>query len=126
MALGRGFRCGFLGPLHAEITVRRLKQEFGLDLVLTSPQVIFKIITKNEEQVLVFSPSMWPNISLIKEIQEPWVEVEIISPNSYLNSVFKILRNFDSLVEHTKFITTQKSLVFVHTSLRETFFIKNQ
>jgi len=119
MALGRGFRCGFLGSLHAEITVRRLKQEFGLDLVLTSPQVIFKIITKNEKQVLVSSPSLWPNISLIKEIQEPWVEVEIISPNSYLNSIFKILRNFDSSIEHTKFITPQKSLVFIHTSLRD-------
>jgi GTP-binding protein LepA len=119
MALGRGFRCGFLGSLHAEITVRRLKQEFGLDLVLTSPQVIFKIITKDEKEVLVSSPSLWPNISLIKEIQEPWVEVEIISPNSYLNSIFKILRNFDSSIEKTKFITAQKSLVFIHTSLRD-------
>ena len=119
MALGRGFRCGFLGSLHAEITARRLKQEFGLDLVLTSPQVAFKILTKNGKQVLVSSPSLWPNISLIKEIQEPWVEVEIISPNSYLNSIFKILRNFDSSIEHTKFITAQKSLVFIHTSLRD-------
>jgi len=119
MALGRGFRCGFLGSLHAEITARRLKQEFGLDLVLTSPQVAFKILTKNGKQVLVSSPSLWPNISLIKEIQEPWVEVEIISPNSYLNSIFKILRNFDSSIERTKFITAQKSLVFIHTSLRD-------
>jgi len=119
MALGRGFRCGFLGSLHAEITARRLKQEFGLDLVLTSPQVVFKILTKDEKQVIVSSPSSWPNISLIKEIQEPWVEVEIISPNSYLNAIFKILRNFDSSVEHTKFITNQKSLVFIHTSLRD-------
>ena len=119
MALGRGFRCGFLGSLHAEITARRLKQEFGLDLVLTSPQVVFKILTKNDKEIIVSSPSSWPNISLIKEIQEPWVEVEIISPNSYLNSIFKILRNFDSSVERTKFITTQKSLVFIHTSLRE-------
>ena len=119
MALGRGFRCGFLGSLHAEITARRLKQEFGLDLVLTSPQVVFKILTKNEKEFIVSSPSSWPNTSLIKEIQEPWVEVEIISPNSYLNSIFKILRNFDSSVERTKFITAQKSLVFIHTSLRE-------
>ena len=119
MALGRGFRCGFLGSLHAEITARRLKQEFGLDLVLTSPQVIFKILTKNDKQILVSSPASWPNVSLIKEIQEPWVEVEIISPNSYLNSIFKILRNFDSSVEDTKFITSQKSLIFIRTSLRE-------
>jgi GTP-binding protein LepA len=119
MALGRGFRCGFLGSLHAEITARRLKQEFGLDLVLTSPQVIFKILTKDDKEILVSSPASWPNVSLIKEIQEPWVEVEIISPNSYLNSIFKVLRNFDSSVEDTKFITSQKSLIFIRTSLRE-------
>ncbi len=119
MTLGRGFRCGFLGSLHAEITARRLKQEFGLDLILTSPQVVFKILTKNNKEIIVSSPSSWPNISLIKEIQEPWVEVEIISPNSYLNSIFKILRNFDSSVENTKFITSQKSLIFIRTSLRE-------
>ncbi len=119
MDLGRGFRCGFLGSLHAEITARRLKQEFDLDLILTSPQVVFKILTKNGEEIFVSSPALWPDSSQIQEIQEPWVELEIITPNSHFNSVFKILENFNASVEKTESFTSHKSLLSAQTSLRE-------
>jgi len=119
MDLGRGFRCGFLGSLHAEITARRLKQEFGLDLILTSPQVIFKILTKKGEEIFASSPALWPGPSQIQEIQEPWIELEVITPNSYFNSVFKILENFSASIEKTESFTSQKSILSAQTSLRE-------
>ena len=119
MDLGRGFRCGFLGSLHAEITARRLKQEFDLDLILTSPQVIFKILTKSGKEIFVSSPVLWPDSSQIQEIQEPWVELEIITPNSHFNSVFKILENFNASIQKTESFTSQKSLLSAQTSLRE-------
>jgi len=118
MALGRGFRCGFLGSLHAEITVRRLKNEFNLDLIVTTPQVIFKVQTQRGE-VLVSSPSMWPQVLQIKKIQEPWVKLEIITPNSYFNQVFKILKNFRAELKETKSFTSQKSLLQGEAPLRE-------
>ena len=119
MDLGRGFRCGFLGSLHAEITARRLKQEFDLDLILTSPQVVFKILTKKGEEIFVSSPALWPDSSQIQEIREPWVELEIITPNSHFNSVFKILENFNASIEKTESFSSQKSLLSAQTSLRE-------
>jgi len=119
MALGRGFRIGFLGSLHAEITVRRMKSEFGLDLVLTSPQVVFKVVTKDGKEHLISSPSLWPDPSKIAETLEPWVELEIITPNTYFNQVFKILKNFKAELQETKAFGFQKSLLFAFAPLRE-------
>jgi len=119
MALGRGFRCGFLGSLHAEITLRRLKTEFNLDLIVSTPQVIFKVLTKDAKELLIFSPSMWPQPSQIEKTLEPWVELEIITPNSYLNQVLKLLKNFGIQLRETKFLTAQKSILLAQAPLRQ-------
>ncbi len=119
MALGRGFRCGFLGSLHAEITARRIKEEYDLDLIITSPQVIFKVIDKHGETEYISSPADWPAEQEIKEVQEPWVELEIISPNAYFNPLFKILKNFRALITKTSSLTKDKSLINAETALRE-------
>ena len=119
MALGRGFRCGFLGALHAEITVGRLKNEFGLDLVATSPQVIFKAILKNGKSIEVSSPALWPDVSLIQETQEPWVELEIITPHQYFGSLFRIFPLFEISLENTHSLTKDKSLLQAKAPLRE-------
>ncbi len=118
MALGRGLRIGFLGSLHAEITVRRLKGEFGLDLILTSPQVIFKVLTNDNKELFVSSPSLWPDPSQIKEMQEPWAELELITPDPYSNQVFKILKNFKAELKETKLFGFQKSLIRAQIPLR--------
>ena len=119
MALGRGFRCGFLGALHAEITVGRLKSEFGLNLIATSPQVIFKAILKNGKIAEVSSPAFWPDISLIQETQEPWVELEIITPNKYFSGLFKMFSFFEIILENTQTLTKEKSLLQAKAPLRE-------
>jgi len=119
MVLGRGFRIGFLGSLHAEITIRRLKEEFDLELIATSPQVVFNILTRDESEIKVSSAALWPDPSNIKEIREPWAELEIISPQQYLEQVFKILRNFKSRNVETNFLTSQKFIVKAKAPLRK-------
>jgi len=119
MVLGRGFRIGFLGSLHAEITIRRLKEEFGLEIIATSPQVIFKAILKNGEERLVFSPSLWPDQTLLQEAQEPWADLEIIVPNDYIGKLFPVLQNFNVFLQETKFLTPQKSVLRACAPLRE-------
>ncbi len=119
MALGRGFRCGFLGSLHAEITVGRLKNEFGLDLIATSPQVIFKAFLKNGTVIDVSSPAFFPDPSLIQEIQEPIVKVEIVTPNEYFGQLFRLFPQFEIVLENTQSLTNEKSLLVAKAPLRE-------
>ncbi|MDD5433257.1 MAG: translation elongation factor 4 [Candidatus Pacebacteria bacterium] len=119
MALGRGFRCGFLGSLHAEITVGRLKSEFGLNLIATSPQVVFLALLKNGQTIEVSSPALWPDASYIQETQEPWVRVEIITPNRYFGSLFKLFPKFNITLETTQTLTREKSLLIAEAPLRE-------
>ena len=71
--LGRGFLCGFLGTLHAEIVSERLKREFGLDLIISTPQVAYKVIDRQKREKLIYTAQDFPDYSLIEEIQEPWV-----------------------------------------------------
>ena len=119
MALGRGFRVGFLGSLHAEITIRRLKADFGLDLVATSPQVVFEVKLKNGETMSVSSPSFWPEPSLIDEAKEPFIEIEIVAPNEYYSAVYKTLQMFEAVLSETKTLTAQKSIFWARAPLRE-------
>jgi len=119
MALGRGFRCGFLGSLHAEITIGRLKNEFGLDLIATSPQVIFKAFLKNGKEIEVSSPSFFPDPSITQEIQEPMVRVEIVTPNQYFGQLFKFFPQFEIVLENTQSLTNEKSLLVAKAPLRE-------
>jgi GTP-binding protein LepA len=89
--IGFGFRCGFLGLLHMDIVQERLSREFDLDLVLTTPSVEYKIITTNGELVTIHTPSELPDPSLIKEIQEPWIKIEIITPEEYIGKIIEII-----------------------------------
>ncbi|GAH85488.1 unnamed protein product, partial [marine sediment metagenome] len=79
-SLGRGYQCGFLGSLHVEIVLERLRREFGLNLVVSIPSVVFKIINQKNQEIFIYSPSDWLPTSEIKEILEPWVKLEIITP----------------------------------------------
>lgn len=118
-ALGRGFRGGFLGSLHAEITARRLEKVFGLNLITTSPQVVFKILKTDGSEIIVSSPSLWPNPSLIKEVQEPWTRLEIICPEKYLAQTFKVIQGFKAEILETKILAAGKFLYVAQAPLRE-------
>lgn len=89
-ALGFGFRCGFLGMLHMEIVQERLEREYGIDLIVTAPSVIYEVITKKNETLQIENPAKLPDPSEIKEILEPMVEVQIITPPDYLGSILAL------------------------------------
>ena len=86
-ALGFGFRCGFLGPLHMEIVQERLEREFGMNLISTAPNVSYNILTKKAENILVKNPADMPNPGDIDTIKEPYIKAEIISPDKYIGNI---------------------------------------
>jgi GTP-binding protein LepA len=92
-ALGFGFRCGFLGLLHLEIIQERLEREFNLDLIATAPSVIYKIALTSGDQIEIHNPVDMPDPVRIAEIQEPWIEATILTPDEYLGSVLKLCQD---------------------------------
>jgi len=117
--LGRGYLCGFLGSLHIEIIAERLRREFGLNLVISSPSVVYKIITPKNQELFVYSPSDWPEPSTIKEIQEPWVKLEIITPPEYLGQVLEIFENSKAIYIEQKYFGQNRLLLIYEVPLRE-------
>ena len=100
-ALGRGFRCGFLGNLHAEIVSERLSREFELSLIISSPSVVYKVTTDEGEQE-VYSASDWPDPNQIKEMEEPWVQMEVITPFEYMSQISDLLKSREGEYAETK------------------------
>jgi len=92
-ALGLGFRCGFLGLLHLEIITERLEREFDINLITTTPGVVYKVYLNNEKILELQNPSNLPNPTLIKFIEEPWIKATIITPDKYLGSIIKLCQN---------------------------------
>jgi GTP-binding protein LepA len=88
---GRGFRCGFLGILHAQIISERLRREFGLELIISTPMVAYKIIDKNNSQRIISSIKDFPHYSEIKWVEEQYVNLKIIVPSKFLGQVLKLL-----------------------------------
>jgi len=118
--LGRGFRGGFLGMLHLEIVLERLKREYGLNLVVTSPSVNYQVITKSpEERHFISSPADFPEINKIKEIEEPWLSLEIITPNQYLGQVMKLLAQTRGQYQDTQYLTPERVLIKYQAPLNE-------
>ena len=89
-ALGHGFRCGFLGMLHMEIIQERLEREYNLELISTSPTVIYKVIQKNGDEIEVDNPSALPDISSIEEIHEPIISASMLVPNEFIGNVLTL------------------------------------
>ncbi|HZI95777.1 MAG TPA: translation elongation factor 4 [Candidatus Paceibacterota bacterium] len=90
--LGRGYRLGFLGMLHLKITQERLKGEYGLNLIVTHPTVPYKVLLKdNKEAKIITNPSEWPRSDQILSCEEPWVNMEIITPTEYLSAILKLI-----------------------------------
>ncbi|HWL06347.1 MAG TPA: translation elongation factor 4 [Xanthobacteraceae bacterium] len=92
-ALGFGFRCGFLGLLHLEIIQERLEREFNLDLIATAPSVVYKMTLNNGTELEIHNPVDMPDVVQIKEIQEPWIEATIMTPDEYLGAVLKLCQD---------------------------------
>ncbi len=89
-ALGFGFRCGFLGLLHMDVVQERLEREYGLDLILTAPSVIYKVHLTNGEVMDLDNPAKLPEMSKVKYIEEPYVKATIMTPESYIGAIMKL------------------------------------
>src|SRR5437899_9533499 len=92
-ALGFGFRCGFLGLLHLEIIQERLSREFDLNLIATAPSVIYKMHLTDGQEIEIHNPVDMPDVVKIKEMEEPWIEATILTPDEYLGSVLKLCQD---------------------------------
>ena len=92
-ALGLGFRCGFLGLLHLEIITQRLEREFDINLLTTTPGVVYKVHLNNGKIIDLQNPSNLPEQTKIKFIEEPWIKATIITPDQYLGSIIKICQD---------------------------------
>ena len=89
-ALGQGFRCGFLGLLHMEVIRERLEREFNILLITTAPSVVYQVTYSNNKIKKIQNPIEFPDLSLIKKMEEPWIVSTIIVPQNYLGSVFEL------------------------------------
>jgi len=112
--LGRGFRCGFLGMLHLEIVSERLKREYGLSLVVTSPSVSYRLTGK-----VISSPSDLPESGKVSGIEEPWLTLEIITPSQYLGLVMKLLTKTRAQYQDTQYLTPERVLIKYQAPLNE-------
>ncbi|MGV9299601.1 MULTISPECIES: translation elongation factor 4 [Amycolatopsis] len=90
VALGFGFRCGFLGLLHLEITRDRLEREFGLDLISTAPNVVYRVVLEDRSEVIVTNPSDWPGGLKISEVHEPVSKVSILAPSEFVGTIMEL------------------------------------
>ncbi|OHA26783.1 MAG: elongation factor 4 [Candidatus Taylorbacteria bacterium RIFCSPHIGHO2_02_FULL_46_13] len=118
-SLGRGFRCGFLGMLHLEIVTERLRREFDLELVVTSPSVIYEIELRNGKKVTAYSPMQFPDHGLIAKIYEPITEVKIIAPSDYVSSVMPLLYDHEANVTTTETWSDNRTSIGLTMPLRE-------
>ncbi len=117
-ALGRGFRCGFLGTLHIEIVSQRLEREYNLNLVISTPSVVYKVVDKKGKEELIYSPADFPDQSLISSTKEPWAELKIIFPTQYLGKVTEILETIDGKYIETDYLG-DKVIIIYEAPLRE-------
>ncbi len=112
VALGFGFRCGFLGMLHMEIIQERLEREFDLELVTTLPSVIYKVVKTDGSVVMVDNPHNYPDVASIAEAYEPYVKVSIITPNEFVGNIMPLCQ--DRRGEYKNMTYLDQRLVELH------------
>jgi len=117
--LGRGFRCGFLGMLHLEIVVERLRREYKLNLVVATPSVVYKVGNKDGETESVYSPSRFPEYFEIQKIMEPWAEAKIISSFDKVSDITQLIKKHDGIVGNMEEFGETRILMKVKMPLRE-------
>ncbi len=124
-ALGRGFRCGFLGMLHLEIITERLNREFNLQLIVTMPSITYKVVLRNlhkdqsQKELIIYSPHYFPDDGLIAKIFEPWVNIKIITPSIYTSVVMPFLYEHEANVLSTENFGDNRSTINMSMPLRE-------
>jgi GTP-binding protein LepA len=117
--LGRGFRAGFLGMLHLEIVLERLRREFNIDLVVTTPSITYEVLYKNGKEETVYSPSLFPEHGQVAGVKEPWVEVRIFTPSEYLGDIMQMMFLHEAIVGASENLSDGRSSLTAKMPLRE-------
>ncbi|MCD5390177.1 MAG: translation elongation factor 4 [Candidatus Pacebacteria bacterium] len=118
-SMGRGFRIGCLGMLHLEIVSERLRREFNLDLIVTSPSVTYEVMKKNGKMLTVYSAAMFPEHGDVAMVEEPWVEIKIISPAEYLGGIMNLLYEHEAEAGDTETFGDGRTQLIIMMPLRE-------
>ncbi len=121
-ALGYGFRCGFLGLLHMEIIVERLDREFNVDIITTSPSVIYKIVEHDGTERFIENPSNLPNPTEFDHLEEPMVKATIMTPNEYVGSIMALCQDRRGTMEHMEYITQKRVALYYDLPLNEVIY----
>ncbi|MCK4501713.1 MAG: translation elongation factor 4 [Desulfuromonadales bacterium] len=119
LALGFGFRCGFLGLLHMEIIQERLEREFGVELITTAPTVVYRVTTTKGEMLEVESANMLPDVQFIDKIEEPFVLASIHVPNDYVGPVLNLCIEKRGIQREIKYLTADRVMVVYELPLNE-------
>jgi GTP-binding protein LepA len=119
VALGFGFRCGFLGLLHLEIIQERLEREFQINLITTAPGVRYKLTAMNGELIEVYNPSKFPDPSVIKQIEEPIIDATVITREEYVGEILKLLEEKRGTQKKFEYIGTGRVLLLYELPLNE-------
>ena len=117
--LGRGFRCGFLGLLHLEIITERLRREFGLRLVVTIPTISYIVTTNNGKRETIYTPAKFPEFGDIKQIEEPWTRVIVITPPESLSPLIQMLYDHEAITQSTETYHDGRIQIVAEMPLRE-------
>ena len=119
VALGFGFRCGFLGLLHMEIIEERLEREFNLDLITTAPSVVYEVTLTDGQEIIVDNPSNYPTSDLIKEAREPIVKANIITPTEYVGGLMDLCQDRRGTFIDMKYLDQTRVELHYHLPLNE-------
>ncbi|MCD8204153.1 MAG: translation elongation factor 4 [Coprobacillus sp.] len=118
-ALGFGFRCGFLGLLHMDIVQERLEREYNLDLILTAPSVIYKVLLTNGETLDLDNPSNLPDMSSVREIDEPYVKASIMTPEEYIGPIMELCHERRGIFLDNQYFDKTRSILIYELPLSE-------
>lgn len=118
-ALGRGYRCGFLGMLHLEIISERLRREFNLELIVTMPSITYQVTVRGNKEITVYSPHLFPDDGTVITIEEPWVTADIICPLEQVGTLMPFLYMHEAEVLDVANFANDRSTIHCLMPLRE-------
>ncbi|KZL48786.1 translation elongation factor 4 [Nodularia spumigena CS-591/12] len=118
-AMGFGFRCGFLGLLHMEIVQERLEREYNLDLIITAPSVVYRVVTIAGEELYIDNPSRLPSPNERQKIEEPYVQVEMITPETYVGSLMELSQSRRGVFKDMKYLAQGRTTLTYDLPLAE-------
>jgi len=119
VALGFGYRCGFLGMLHMEIIRERLEREYGLDLLITAPSVEYHVYTTDNQMLTVDNPALLPPPNHIQRVEEPWVALSIIVPSRYIGTLMELVQSRRGVYQKMEYLDEQRVLLTYEMPLAE-------